>query len=236
MLNPEGFLCHPRRLRVFFHDITYNGPIQRGYGHIYGSSLLTNYINRSIRNHSMSLRENLKEFIKDRNVACVMPTSQHAVRGACKRIDFSRDIVVVEYGPGTGPYTKYILKNMTEGSKLIVIETNERFVEMLEQINDPRLIVFHDSAENIRHILTHCSIAKADYVLSGIPFSNLDDASRDAIIMCTQKVLADGGLFLVVYQFVPLIRWDLKKHFQKVSTDMQLFNLPPFFVFEAASC
>ncbi len=175
-----------------------------------------------------------KEFLRDHNVASVVPTSTHAIKRVCAGMDFSKQNVIIEYGPGTGVFTRFLLKKMGPDSKLIAIDTNATFVEHLRRIGDPRLVVVNDSAKNVKEILARQGEPRADYVISGIPFSYFDGQLRDSIVKDTRDVLGPDGRFLV-YQFVPHVRKPLKAHFQSVHTGYEFFNIPPFFVFEAAS-
>ncbi len=175
-----------------------------------------------------------KEFLHDRNVASIMPTSTHAVKKVCEGMDLSKRNIIVEYGPGTGVSTRFLLKKMGPHSKLIAIETNAEFVAHLRRINDPRLVVVNDSAKNVKDILARQGESHADYVIASIPFSYFDDRLRDRIVKDTRDILAPEGKFLVYAQFVPHVRKPLKAHFQSVHTGYELFNIPPFFVFEAA--
>ena len=57
----------------------------------------------------------------DKNVASVARTSKKTVERICRAINFDKDIVLVEYGPGSGAFTKYLLSRMSLDSKLIAI-------------------------------------------------------------------------------------------------------------------
>lgn len=46
----------------------------------------------------------LKNFVRDRNVASITPTSAIGVKKVCSKIDFHKPSVIVEYGPGTGVF------------------------------------------------------------------------------------------------------------------------------------
>jgi len=173
-----------------------------------------------------------KNFLGDRNVASVMPSSLFAVRRVCNKIDFDKKVTVVEYGAGSGVFSRFILEKMNPQSKLILIETNKNFVSSLREINDPRVLVFNDSAENVGKILDECNLKDVDYVVSGIPFSFLDKDLKARIIRGTHDSLSTGGKFLV-YQFSNHVRKHLKQSFNKTNTSFELFNIPPLFIFES---
>ena len=96
----------------------------------------------------MSRRSFLREFFKaNRMVGSVLPSSRFLSSKMLAPIDFSKSKVVVELGPGTGVFTKALLKAMPQDSQLLVIELNEAFAaQALACIrswgladNDPRI-------------------------------------------------------------------------------------------------
>lgn len=181
----------------------------------------------------MNRLEYFYHFLQDKNIASVTPTSSFGIKRVCRRIDFSKRNIIVEYGPGTGVFTRFLLEQMNPESKLILIETNRHFVSLLKQIDDPRLYVFNDSAENIRNILKECGEEKADHVISGIPFSILDEEVKTQIMRNTRDALSEEGTFLV-YQFLNHAKKYLIQYFNYVHSEFEIFNLPPLFIYEAA--
>jgi phospholipid N-methyltransferase len=175
--------------------------------------------------------------LRDKQVASFTPTSLFTIRKLCGRIDFSKPITIVEYGPGTGVFTHYLLNNLTPDSTLIVIERNSDFVSILEScFHDPRLHIYHDSAENVRPILQQAGLAQADYIISGIPFSFLPTSLRQTIVEESYSCLRPGGKFLAYQTFFQIDKF-LKKHlndyFTSVDTEFCFRNAPPMRLFEA---
>lgn len=174
----------------------------------------------------------IKNFIKDRNVASVTPSSPFLVRRVCRRMDFGGTRrVVVEYGPGTGVFSRRIVKMMGPDDRLLLIETNRNFVEALRPLaRDPRVEVFHEKAQHVKEVLQRAGEPDgADYILSGIPFSFFDDAERHALIRTTRQALKPGGKFLV-YQHYNHMEKPLRQHFGRVEKDFELLNLPPIHI------
>ncbi|MGF1670211.1 MAG: rRNA adenine N-6-methyltransferase family protein, partial [Balneolaceae bacterium] len=96
----------------------------------------------------------IKNFIKDRDVASITPTSLRCVKKVCLHMDFSKDINIVEYGPGNGVFSRYILGKITPHSRLILIEANENFVKQLRRsIKDDRVEIYNVLAGDILEIL-----------------------------------------------------------------------------------
>ena len=175
----------------------------------------------------------IKNFLTDKNVASITPSSAACVKHVCKKIDFDRELIIFEYGPGTGVFSRYLLDHMTKDSKLILIELNNNFVEKLrEEFVDKRVHIFDDSAEEVGAIAENLRITNADYVLSGIPFSFLEDDQKLNILRQTYDLLRVGGEFLA-YQTSGHLKDPIRKIFGQVHTELELLNIPPMLVYEA---
>lgn len=179
----------------------------------------------------------IKNLIKDKDIASITPTSAYGVQKVCKKIDFTKDNVYVEYGPATGVFTRYILKNMTDGSKIILIEKNGSFASILRKsFPDQRIHIHHDSAENVRDIVLRISEKGAGYILSGIPFSFLSHSLRKDIIEQTHRTLRDNGKFLPYQTFFQrdshLLDY-MKDTFSVVNDGFCFLNVPPMRIYEA---
>jgi phospholipid N-methyltransferase len=179
----------------------------------------------------------LKTFIRDRNVASITPTSPFGVKRVCSQINFEEGKLIVEYGPGTGVFSSFMLKNMPRDSRLILIERNKDFKAILEKnFVDPRVVIVNDSAENVLETLQEHSTCEADYVLSGIPFLFLSAELKARILRNTFNALKKGGKFLV-YQTCFQRNGDLKVHLEKffprVTSRYEFMNIPPLRIYEA---
>jgi phosphatidylethanolamine/phosphatidyl-N-methylethanolamine N-methyltransferase len=179
----------------------------------------------------------IRNLIRDRDIASITPTSTYGVRKVCSKIDWSKDNVYVEYGPATGVFTSFIMNRMTERSKMVLIERNSEFVSVLrKKYTDNRVKIHHDSAENVKDIVTQISPEGADYVLSGIPFSFFDDLMRRRIVNETYQVLKKDGKFLPYQTFFQQDKhlYDhMAEVFPTVKDEFYLLNLPPMRIYEA---
>ncbi len=179
----------------------------------------------------------LKAFIKDRNVASVTPTSCVCVKSLCGNINFKETDLIIEYGPGTGVFSDFLLKNMKRDARLILIEKNKDFGSILQRkINDPRVVVVNDSAENVLETLRGCKEAQADCIVSGIPFIMIKDEMKQKILYNTHRALKTGGKFLVYqtcFQTDSHLKVHLQKYFPSVETRFEVRNIPPMRLYEA---
>jgi Phospholipid N-methyltransferase len=63
-------------------------------------------------------------------------------------IDFSKVKCIVEFGPGTGVFTREILKRLNDDAQIIIFETNPSFYQKLKsEIKDERALILNESAE-----------------------------------------------------------------------------------------
>ncbi|MEC9482635.1 MAG: methyltransferase [Halomonas sp.] len=162
----------------------------------------------------------------------IVPSSPLLVARLLSGIDWRRARVIVEYGPGVGTFTRTLLRRMHPDATLIVFETNEDFVIHLRRTYpDPRLHIVHGSAVEIRQVLESRGLAKADYIVAGIPFSTLPGTERQRILDATRQAIAVEGAVLI-YQFSPAIRTDLRQRFAIVRHRFEPTNFLPahFFI------
>lgn len=180
----------------------------------------------------MSKIDFFKTFIKDRDVASVIPTSMRCVKKVCTHIDFSKDFTLVEYGPGNGVFTKYLLEKMSRDSKLILVEANEDFVDDLKStITDPRVQINNILAGDVESILEPDQNGNIDYVLSGIPFSFLKKDRKREVLNATKRILKDGGKF-IAYQTSGHLKKPVMEVFGNYDIEMEMLNIPPYLIYD----
>ena len=166
-------------------------------------------------------------------VGSIIPSSRLLIERMLRPVDWDNTKLFVEYGPGVGTFTRDLLDRMSPDAKLVTIDTNSDFTKYLtKSIDDPRLIAVTGSAADVEQILTERGFGKADYVLSGLPFSTLPPGVGDAIAKATAKVVRPGGAFLV-YQFTPKVLDFIKPHFEKIDRGFEWINVPPATLFWA---
>jgi len=170
-------------------------------------------------------------FRHPRMLGSIVPSSRFLIKQLLEPINWGRARVIVEYGPGVGGITEEVLRRMRSDCALIAIETNPDFVSYLRRtLSDKRLHVVQASAAEVGEILGRLGYRRADYIISGIPFSTIPAPLREQILRTTHDVLEPGGAFLV-YQFSTRVLQDLRRIFGYVGRRFEPLNVLPAHLF-----
>ena len=164
-------------------------------------------------------------------IGSIIPSSGRLIDRMLSKVDWATTKLVVEYGPGVGTFTRPILERLAPDAHLVAIDTNPTFVDHLSStIADDRLILVEGSAVDVGSILEARGLGKADYVVSGLPFSTLPPGVGEAIVQATQAALKPGGSF-GVYQYSRRILSLLRPVFRRIDKDFELLNIPPVHIY-----
>jgi phospholipid N-methyltransferase len=169
-----------------------------------------------------------RNFLKHpKMLGSLIPSSRFLVNHLLAEVDWTRARVFLEYGPGVGTFTTEILRRMRADAVLIALETNRDFVRFLRgRVRDDRLHVVHGSAADADAALASLHLSRADYVISGIPYTTMPPDLRDIILRKTHEVLDPNGAFLV-YQFTRSVLPYLQQTFGFVHQDFEPLNVMP---------
>jgi len=145
-------------------------------------------------------------------------TSKKVEKEICANLPKGDEKVVVEFGMGHGNITKEILKNLSPSSKLYAFEVKEEFCEhVAKEIDDPRLIIVNDGAENLRK---HVEGPVHGFV-SSIPFTFFSKELANSILQGSYDALEEGYYFCqILYS---------KLHYKKFNSIFSSIYLRRFF-------
>ncbi|VWX53479.1 class I SAM-dependent methyltransferase [Novosphingobium sp. 9U] len=164
-------------------------------------------------------------------VGSIIPSSRFTIAKMLSRVKWNECKLFVEYGPGVGTFCRPVLDRLSRDGALIVIDTNPLYIDYLRRtITDSRFTAVLGSAADVEEIVRAHGHEKADYVLSGLPFSTLPAGVGPAIADATHRVIRPGGAFLV-YQFTSRARDFMGRHFTRIESDFELLNVMPCFLF-----
>ena len=174
--------------------------------------------------------------------AAVAPSSRQLADAMVAGIDFSRVRTVVEYGPGTGAFTRRVLEAFdaapAPGRTLLAIERNERMASSLgAELRDARVV--HGDAMEVEALVRGAGLESVDLVVSGLGWPSLPAPVREGILEGTAKVLGPGGEFRTFGYHIGLtlpgawaFRGSVRRLFSSVSiTPVVWANIPPAFVY-----
>ena len=173
----------------------------------------------------------IKESLKSiKEVGAVLPSSKFVVSKMIESINFKRDNLILELGPGTGVITNQILKKMTIHSRLICFETNESFQKELKQKFDGKITLINDSAENMKLHLNKLKITKVDYIICSIPLVTLPKKQTNNILLTSSEILGKNKKF-VQLQHSKMMDKRLKKYFNQIDIKFTPKNYIPAFIY-----
>lgn len=163
-----------------------------------------------------------------RQVGAVLPTSRRTVRAMLDMGSLPRARYIIEFGAGTGVCTEEILKRLGPDAQVLAFEIDPGLAAgLVARFDDQRLRVIQDSAENVEAYLDG---ARVDVIVSALPFTTLPKGLKDKVFGQVTRVLAPGGVMLVI-QYSTLLQRDLQRTFDSVSRRVSPFNVPPAFLF-----
>lgn len=168
-------------------------------------------------------------------VGSIWPSSRALSKVVVDCCDYKPSDLVVELGPGTGPFTGLLLKRLNRRGRLLAVEINASNAAILRR-RFAQCEVVEDSAENLS---AHLNGDRADCIVSGLAWGNMLPRTQNKIFKAILKALAPHGQF-VAFAYVHAawfptsrrFRRRLQRHFKRVETTPVVWrNLPPAFVF-----
>lgn len=175
-------------------------------------------------------------------VGAVLPSSAHLARMMLAGHDLQRARVVVELGPGTGAFTRFIEQAAHPEAVILALEVDASAVAWLRE-RHPRVQIEHDSAERIRAQLRSRGLDQADAILSGIPWAAMPAALQERIMGEVRAAMAPSAWFSTfTYLHSPRTARGaayaalLARSFARVERSPMVWrNFPPAFVYRCAT-
>jgi len=180
----------------------------------------------------------IKAFLRNpTKVGAIAPSSPSLARAMVQGLKNTDQGGIIEFGPGTGPFTNEIAKILTHPSHYFAIERDPQFVAILKK-RFPQLNIIQDSAEKAYQHFNDSKIQKLQAVLCGLPFASLPHTVQDAIIKTIDQLITPGVEFRT-FQYVHAYPLPAAIRFRKrmaqlfgphQKSKMILKNLPPCYV------
>ena len=110
---------------------------------------------------------------------------------------------ILEVGPGTGPFTRHVLKSLRSGDEFHLVEINSEFCRQLE---NRFLVPFREENPDCVVELHQNPIEEADldgrfdFIICGLPFNNFPPAATRSIFRTLMSLL-EPGAELVYFEY-----------------------------------
>jgi phospholipid N-methyltransferase len=173
----------------------------------------------------------LREFLRHpREIGSVTPSSRSLERHIVELAQVRSARAILELGGGTGGTTRAILAAMPANAKLLTIEINPLFCDVLRRIDDHRLVVHRGDAHELSEAAARHGVSSPDVVISGIPFSTIDRIAGSEIVTSIASMLVPGGRF-VAYQVSKQVHELMRPLLGPAHVEVELLNIPPLRLF-----
>jgi len=143
-----------------------------------------------------------KLLVKGRAIAAMSPSGSIISRAMARQVDFSQPGVIVELGAGTGAITKAIIENLQPHHRLIIVEIDPDFVDILRE-RFPQYTVLKADATNLSDTLQHLCVKQVKYIFSGLATPSLPVRGQERLHHWMRRMLDPSGTFVQI-TFVPL--------------------------------
>lgn len=183
----------------------------------------------------------LKELIKDpAHTGSVAPSCDELSDLITGEAGIENADTVIEFGPGTGVFTKKIMEKLPEGATFFAMELNPTFAEVTREAC-PGVNIYIDSAENSRKYLEIHGKEFCDCIISGLPWTAFGPGLQDRILDTVVDILKPGGRFItfsyshsIMFPTARRFRKKLRDLFPEVEVSKTVWsNFPPAFFYTA---
>jgi phospholipid N-methyltransferase len=181
----------------------------------------------------------LSAFLREpARVGSFVPSSPALAQAMLRGCDLRNARTVVEFGAGTGAFTRLILERIGGHTTFLAFELDDKHVRGLRQ-RFPGMHVYRDSAERVQKYLADHRRKKADYIISGLPWANMPVTEQERILQGVLNSLTPDGMF-ATFAYVHArclprarrFRERLEHYFGQVTTSQIVWrNFPPAFVY-----
>lgn len=170
-----------------------------------------------------------KNFIKNPlQNASVIPSSKKASISILQNIDFEEVNTIVELGAGNGNFTQFIIDKARKGTKIILVEIESSYIEILEEKFGDRAIIEHKGAHQLSEILQKHGVEHVDLLVSGLPF--LPTGMKDQTFETIDRLTQHGTIFRF-FTYMPPIMKVVYKDLPIEKKQFVFQNIPPMWIY-----
>lgn len=173
-----------------------------------------------------------KKFIAHPSInASITPSSQALARLMVQDIDRSTIDTVIEFGPGMGVFTKYIIKNAKPGTKIILLEFDQDYCEFLNDIFGDEVMIISWDVSELENIINQYLLPQPDLIVSWLPYFPFTWNKWNNLLQYLE-FLIDKWCIMRWFTYFPWRFNKIFKNLHPVLLDYTLSSIPPASVFE----
>lgn len=165
-------------------------------------------------------------FDKPLSTGAVMPSGKELARTMARYVDPAVEGPVVELGPGTGPVTEALVEQGIHPSRMVLVEFNTRFCQLLRQ-RYPDATVVRGDAYGIGRLLGAMLRQPAAAIVSSLPLVTKPFKTRTRLFNEALELLVPGAPFV---QFTYAVGSPIPVKLEGVTAEASeriWLNLPP---------
>jgi len=169
-------------------------------------------------------------------IGAIAPSSPQLARAMVRDLEIPNGSCVIEFGPGTGPFTEALAQCLPADGYL-GIEREPNFVRVLQQ-RFPQLQFIEGSAENAVTLHAQSGLGPVRAIICGLPFASLPPSVQDAVTDALDRLLQPGTIFRT-FQYIHAYALPTAVRFRRRMKQIfgphhrsqaVLRNLPPAYV------
>jgi phosphatidylethanolamine/phosphatidyl-N-methylethanolamine N-methyltransferase len=156
----------------------------------------------------------------------VTPSGKMLARTMASYVDPRVPGPVIELGPGTGPVTDALVRRGVAQDRLVLVEFNPTFCQLLKR-RFPKATIVHGDAYDLRDTLDEVVKEPAAATVSSLPlFTKPMDTRLDLLESAQELMHPDAPFIQFTYAVVPPIPARSERYTARPSNRVWL-NLPP---------
>jgi phosphatidylethanolamine/phosphatidyl-N-methylethanolamine N-methyltransferase len=133
-------------------------------------------------------------------IGAMLPSSPHLAKLMIEPLELSASNKrILEVGPGTGPFTRAILKKMIPGDEFVVCEINSRFMSSLKEslLSDSCYLKHRENVHfyqgSVLELPESFVGSGFDFIVSSLPFHNFTPEMVDSFFSYFSRILNNDG-------------------------------------------
>lgn len=171
-------------------------------------------------------------------IGAIAPSSRFLARAMVEWLDLDQARTVLEYGPGTGAFSRHIVERLPAGATFAAIELNPHLAATFRS-QHPDLTLIEGSVADVQSICETRGLGPVDCIVCGLPWAAFSDELQTRILDQMMKVMSPTGQFVTFAYLQGLLvppgrRFArlLPRYFSHVSKSRTVWlNAPPAFVY-----